>query len=340
MTEGEFQIIAKIKESLMGTHPGLIVGIGDDCAVLKRDETRVTLITTDCLVENIHFDLKYFSFFDLGKKALAVNLSDIAAMAGEPEFAFVTVAIPPKIKDQDIADFFQGLDQMAQQHGVAVAGGDLSASPNYLFINITLVGVARHGAYKPRSAAKAGDGIYLSGPVGLAAVGFKFCQLGRVTPNIYVQAFKNPVPRVQLGKILSECAAVHALIDVSDGLVADLNHIMEESGTTCAVELDKLPRPEDFPDVCHLLRLNAQEVLLSGGEDYQLLFTMDDSKLTVLSQKLNEHKNIKITRVGEVKEGFGELKPSVLDPYPRVAVLNELGKRLNVKVRGFDHFSR
>jgi len=336
--KSEFETIAKIKSELVSTHSGLIQGIGDDCAVVDKSETEVFLITSDLLVENVHFDLKYFSFFDLGRKAMSVNVSDIAAMAGKPLYAFVSLAIPPKFKDADVTDLYKGLDQVAQQHSVAISGGDISSSPNYFFINVTLVGSAKRDQYKLRSHAKAGDGIYVSGTMGTAALGLKLCQKGRTSQNNYVQAIKGPTAQVSLALTLSEYDAVHAMIDVSDGLVADLHHVMTASQTECEIELDKIPQEEDFEEVCKSVRLKPMDVLLGGGEDYQLLFTLDDSQYKIISNKLSSLKNIKLSRIGEVKEGFGDLKPSVTDPYPRVVVLDENKKRLNVKAKGYEHF--
>ena len=134
MKMGEFEIIRRLKSELASKQVGLIHGIGDDCAVIDKDDNHVYLVSSDCLVEGVHFDLSYFSFKELGKKALAVNLSDIAAMAGQPLYVFVSIAVPPKMTENDIFDFYQGLNLLAQEHNVVVAGGDTSRSPNYFFV--------------------------------------------------------------------------------------------------------------------------------------------------------------------------------------------------------------
>lgn len=338
MKLSEFDLIRAIQEQLSSTNSGLIEGIGDDCAVVKKDDKAVTLITTDCLIEHIHFDLRYFSYIDLGKKALAVNLSDIAAMGGTPLYAFVTIGIPPKVTEGNVTDIYQGMDQLAGEFSVAIAGGDISASPNYLFISVTVVGEAKKNRVKLRSGAQAGDGIYVSGVLGSAAVGLTFFNKWRRVENNYIQAIKNPRPRMFLGNVLGGFAKVHAMIDVSDGLYQDLSHILQASKVGAKIAYDKVPREKDFEATCRSLRINAADTLISGGEDYQLLFTMDDSNLEALQKKLQVRKNIRVTRIGEIIALEKQKHPSKYLLHPELRILDSDDEEITVKVGGFDHF--
>lgn len=338
MKMGEFDIIHHIKQNLVSTHIGLIQGIGDDCAVIRKDADHVYLVTTDALVENVHFDLSYFSFIDLGKKSLAVNLSDIAAMGGKPQFAFVSVAVPPKVTEADIFDFYTGIDQIAQEFDVVIAGGDTSRSPNYFFVSITVIGEAREGTYKLRSAAKPGDGLYVSGKLGSAAIGFAALSKRRRIDNDYMLAFKNPRPRVVLGEMLAEISDVHAMIDLSDGLLQDLSHILKASNVEAKLELAQIPREDSFEAVCKNLRIDPVETLLAGGEDYQLLFTMPDKALPELKKKMAIKTNLKVTRVGEILPYDSIERPPESVHFQNIFIQGMSGERLHLKTGGFDHF--
>lgn len=319
------------------TQAGLLCGIGDDCAVIKKDDRNVLLVTTDSLVEHVHFDLRYFSFIDLGKKALSVNLSDIAAMGGTPLYAFVSLAVPPKVNETNIADFYHGMNQVASEFSVAVAGGDISQSPNYFFINVAVVGEAKKNHVKYRSGAKAGDGIYVSGVLGSAAVGLTFFNKWRRVQNPYIQAIKNPRPRLYLSRILAGLSQVHALIDISDGLVQDLSHILEASRVAARIEYDKVPRAPDFDVTCRSLRINPVDTLLAGGEDYQLLFTMEDSGWETLKKRIEPRKDIRITRIGEILPLKDQKEPGSF-VHPHLMILDAKGREITVPAGGWDHF--
>lgn len=327
MISSEFKLIDKIKMHLLSTHADLVHGIGDDCAVIKKDKNSVFLVSTDSLIEGVHFDLSYFSFIDLGKKALSVNLSDIAAMAGKPVCAVVSLAIPPKIKEEQILDFYSGLEQVALEFKLAIAGGDITKSPSHFCITITVMGEAKKDAYKLRSQAKVGDGIYVSGVMGAAAVGLAYCQKKKAVENHFIQAFKNPRPRLQLAKILAEIPEVHAAIDVSDGLLQDLGHVARFSEVGAKIHVGDVPMALDFAQACQELKLNPVETLLSGGEDYQLLFTMSAKGARVLDEKLSHLKNLRVTRIGEI---VGKDRG--------VKVFDETHQEIKIKKMGFDHF--
>jgi thiamine-monophosphate kinase len=332
MQFSEFEIIENIKMHLAPTTPNIIKGIGDDAAVVKKDEQHVSVISKDLLIENIHFDLKHTSWLDLGKKAMAVNLSDIAAMAAKPTYALVALGVPQKMTSAEISDLYTGLEYIAHEFSVSIVGGDLSRSPDKLFISITVVGEVTNSGCKYREGAKEGDGIYVSGPLGSAAIGFSGLKKKKTIDHAYMQAFKNPRPRIFLGSLLAECSYVHAMIDTSDGLVQDLEHIMTASKMQARLTLDDIPLEKDFHDTCKKLRLDPVETMLTGGEDYQLLFCMDDKKLPNLLKKLEMKRNIQIHRIGSV------MKRNSDSETPTIQIFDSKQKEIKIKNKGFDHF--
>ncbi|EKD51026.1 MAG: hypothetical protein ACD_62C00363G0014 [uncultured bacterium] len=335
MKLNEFDLIKNIQTHLVSTNHNLLQGIGDDCAVINKDEQTAFVISTDALIEDVHFDLKNYSYVELGKKAMAVNLSDIAAMGAKPLYAFITLGIPSKCVADNISDLYIGLEQVAQEFSVAIAGGDLSRSSHHLFLSLTVVGEVAKNGCKLRSGAQAGDGIYVSGLLGSAAIGLSGLNKKRKLETHYLNAIKNPRPKIPLANILSECPYVHSLIDISDGLVQDLGHVMQASHRIAKIELDKIPCEPDFYDTCKKFRLNGHETLLTGGEDYQLLFTMNDDELGDLLKKLEMKPNIKITRIGSVLQDVSNKDQNT----QCVLILDEQGKEIKLGKTGFEHFS-
>ncbi|MBU0506312.1 MAG: thiamine-phosphate kinase [bacterium] len=328
----EFDIIKNIQTHIIERNPQLIKGIGDDAAVVKKDTHTVHVISKDLLIEDIHFELKFTSWLDLGKKAMAVNLSDIAAMAAKPAYALVALGIPSKMTSSDISELYTGLEYVANEFSVSIVGGDLSRSPDKLFISITVVGEVTNTGCKYRDGAQEGDGIYVSGPLGSAAIGFAGLKKKKIIDHAYVQAFKNPRPRIALGSLLAECSYVHAMIDTSDGLVQDLEHMMHASKMQARLVLDDIPIEKEFHETCKKLKLDPVETLLTGGEDYQLLFCMDDKKLPNLLKKLEMKRNIQINRIGSV------MKPCEDSHTPTIQVFDSKQKEVKIKTKGFDHF--
>jgi len=249
----EFSLIKSISSKIGSVSNRVHTGIGDDCAVIPFDDKRYQLLTTDALVENVHFDLKYFSLEDVGYKSLAVNLSDIAAMGGIPRQALVSLGIPETLPENDVLKIYNGMLPLAQKFAVDIVGGNVSRSTQGLWISITLVGEVAKTHCKLRNGAHAGDHIYVTGSLGQAAYHFG------VEPSTRQ---KRPVPRLEVGQFLGSLSFVSAMMDISDGLSSDLAHLLEASRVPGAIiEKEKLgTAPIDD--------------ILNGGEDYELLFTV------------------------------------------------------------------
>jgi len=341
---GERGLLLRIRRAVGPGGPGVTVGIGDDCAVLSLRHGTGLLATTDLLLENIHFRRAYADPADIGWKALAVNLSDIAAMGGVPRFALVAVACPPDTEVEQIDAFYEGMRLAAAPHGVVVVGGDTSASPDGWLVNVTLLGELE-GAPKLRSGARTGDLIAVTGALGEAATGLALLEaatgadlhartappaLEQVEPALRdraIRAHLRPTPRVAEGRWLGGNAAVTAMIDLSDGLATDLGHLSAESHVGARVYLDRLPISEAVSSVAAALGRDPIELAASGGEDYELLLTVDPSAFPALAAGLKAATGTPLAVIGEV-----------LEAKAGVTFLNSRGEAVPVG-SGFEHFS-
>ena len=320
--------------SLITHHSSLIKGIGDDAAVIRQRSGFDTVVTADLLVEGVDFDLERFrtSPRDLGHKALAVSLSDIAAMGARPSTCLLSVGVPRARWESDFLEqFYEGVFALAARHSVNVIGGDISRTPRHVVIDSIVLGETRRGRAVLRAGARPGDQIFVTGSLGGAAAGLRLLQedsdtkgadrRGRARRRL-IRRQTRPTPRVEWGRLLGEQKLATALIDLSDGLSSDLSHLCAESGVGATVEAALLPldpsiKAAGFDDA------DALRLALDGGEDFELLFTVrprDASKLP------GEVEGVRVTRVGEVTGERGNLK------------LLRDGRALPLRPGGFEHF--
>ncbi|MGA7669873.1 MAG: thiamine-phosphate kinase [Nitrolancea sp.] len=270
----EFDLIESIRRTLIPHRTErLTLGIGDDAAVWKPRPGHEVVVTNDMLIENVDFRMQWVDFRDLGHKALAVNLSDIAAMGALPRVAIVSLGLRGDERDREVIEFYQGLNGLARQFRTVIAGGDISDSPLGVVISVTVLGEAS-SAGKPlmvRSAAKAGDVVAVTGPLGMAAAGLRIYQhdLRDIDGAPAMRThFDRPTPRVREGRLLARCG-VRAAIDISDGLLGDLPKICESSGVSALIEATKIPIPSSI----RWSFTDWFDVATRGGEDFELLFT-------------------------------------------------------------------
>jgi thiamine-monophosphate kinase len=305
---GERGLIRRIRQTLGSPMPGVRVGIGDDAAVLEPSPGAWLLVTTDLVLEDVHFRRRSAGPADIGWKAMARNLSDVAAMGGTPRFAVVALACPEKTDVEEVDQFYEGLRGAATPHGVHVVGGDTSASPDGWIVNVTLLGEMT-GPPRLRSDARPGDRIAVSGALGRSAAGLRVLEadprpaLPEETLRDVVQAQLRPVARVHEGKWLGTALGVHALIDLSDGLATDLGHVAAESGVGARVELARLPVAPSTRAVATALSLDPVELAVAGGEDYELLFTAERSAMDDLAAGLTSATGTAVTVIGEITAG-------------------------------------
>lgn len=274
---GEFALIDRLGEALplAARSAGLELGIGDDAAVWTPRPGTVSVITTDTLVEAIHFRLDWTDWRSLGFKALAVNLSDIAAMGATPRLATITLGLRGTERVADLVTMYEGIGELAASHGVAIAGGDIVRSPECLSINMTAIGEVAPDVILRRSGARVGDVIVVSGTIGASAAGLQILAnpdrfAGLATTGLLVAAHLRPIPRIALGKLLGELGATSAM-DLSDGLLGDLPKILAASGVGASLDARMLPVA---PALRALFSEQWLEFALRGGEDYELLFTI------------------------------------------------------------------
>ncbi|MDD5558105.1 thiamine-phosphate kinase [Candidatus Methylomirabilis sp.] len=286
---GEFALIERIRSMLPRPHDALL-GIGDDCAVLRPTAGRDLLLTTDLLVDGVDFTRQTTTPFRLGRKAMAVNLSDIAAMGGLPRAALVALAIPPEEEIEFIDELYRGLREEGAQFAVEVIGGDLSASAT-LTIGVTLVGEVEAGRAVTRSGAKPGERIWTTGRLGAAAAGLVALRAGcrlrddqietsfdvsislREALTQTIERHLCPIPRIREGRALAQAGVASAMIDLSDGLASDLAHLCRESEVSAKIREDQIPIDQAASVVAQRFGQDPLAMALQGGEDFELLFT-------------------------------------------------------------------
>ena len=324
---GEFGFIDRIKKGCISRESGVIAGIGDDCAVLKSPDGSAILLTTDMLVEGVHFPRQYASPFLLGRKSLAVNISDIAAMGGIPKEALVAIAIPKQSEIEFLDGLYDGIKSMAAENDINLIGGDTVSSPENLVISITLMGEAPEDEILYRSGAAAADVIFLTGTVGSSAAGLDIAVEKRrfVKKDLLLAAHFDPVPHVKAGRIIAASKAANSLIDVSDGIVSDLGHICDESGVGAIIEFARVPITELFREYCENYGLALEDHALHGGEDYVLLGTAPEKSVRTLEETLKSQ-DCSFFSIGTITKDKG------------IRVQYEDGSVREVNNSGFDHF--
>jgi thiamine-monophosphate kinase len=284
----------------------VLVGIGDDAAAWQSDN-RIHLATTDTLVQGVHFDLGVISWEELGWKALAVNLSDIAAMGGIPKYALLSLALPPELKVEDISKFIDSMVHLAREFGTAIVGGNVASAPN-IVITVTIIGYSNGRTMLKRSTASPGQQIAVTGYVGSSAAGLEMLRGKTVSDpeaqSVLRQAHFKPMPRVKEGQILIE-QGVRTAIDISDGLVADLDHICESSKVNAKINIEQVLI---HPIVIAHFR-NYRDLALCGGEDYELLFTADEATIARVKQALS----CPVTVIGNITDQKLATRVTVVD---------------------------
>ncbi len=271
---GEFGLIKKIQKKCSNVLPEVLAGIGDDAAVVDIRKGK-TLLTTDMLIEGTHFDLSITTFYQLGYKFLAVNISDIFAMGGGPRYFLVSLGIPGSFRQRDIEELYDGLSEIAGKFGVSIIGGDTCSSGHGLILSGTLIGNA--GKAVTRSGAKAGDGIFVTDTLGDSAMGLKLLKKRAKK----IRTFSSTVIGSKLMRrhLMPEPAPLErpekatAMIDISDGLLIDLCHICDDSRVGALIYEESIPLSRQLRKTAADLRLDPIEFALKGGEDYALLFT-------------------------------------------------------------------
>ncbi len=318
-TVGEFGLIDKFSAAASKfSNPVIVQGIGDDAATVKPSRDKLTVVTTDILIQGIHFDLSYTSMTHLGRKAAVANLSDIAAMSALPTAALVSLGIHSNISIEMMEDFYDSLsDELGKFHCV-IAGGDTSASPIGFVVSLTLMGEVEPDRRTTRSGAIAGDIVCVTGDLGRAHAGLRILQreksryLEAGQPADFAPDFEGsdealqkhllPASKIDLARGITEKIKVHSMIDISDGLVSDLLHICKAGGVSLELEEELVPIDPITRRIADSFKEDPLDYALYGGEDYELAFTIAEEDF----QKLYSLEG-NIRAVGRVKSGPTEV---------------------------------
>lgn len=325
---GEFGLIERIRSRRSNQDEDLVVGIGDDCAVVRRGPI-LEVLTTDCLVGGTHFEEGWLGMNDIGWKALAVNVSDVAAVGGLPRHALVTLFLPEDFTSKQVDDLYEGMEECGEVMGVSVVGGDIVRTVGPFAISVAMSGVCERDQLVLRSGARKDDIVVVSGALGEASVGMRLLHegwgSGDEAAEACVKRFRRPVPRLNEARTIVQTLLPSSMIDISDGLLSDLWHVMDASGVGAELDADSIPVGEGVMDYFDGDREEALSQAMAGGEDYELLFTINSRHEEDLVE-VGRGLGVDLTPIGKITaKGTG------------VKLAGEGGER-DLGRAGFDHF--
>mgnify|MGYP001192700877 CR=1 FL=1 len=323
---GEFGLIDLLKDNTIVDPASVVIGIGDDAAVLLPTPRQLQLLATDMLVETVHFDLNTTSPWQLGYKAIAVNLSDIAAMGGTPKHVVISLGMPKNLPVDFVLNLYEGMKEICRQFGVNIVGGDTVASPHGVVINVAVTGEVDPTHLQRRSGAKPGDLLVVTGVLGNSAAGLDLLTRGNWEEHEFawplVTSHLTPQPQVKAGKIIAGYAT--SMNDISDGLASEANEIALASQVGIRLFAQQIPVTAALQTAGDFFGKSALDYALFGGEDYQLLFTVEPEQYKMLEiADLGQE----LTVIGEITEGPAH-----------VELVQKNGEVKALAARGYNHF--
>lgn len=326
---GEFGLIERISELVQTKNEDIVVSIGDDAAAVKATPGLLTVLTSDMLIENIHFKLNLISPSQLGYKAMVANISDVAAVAGIPRYGLISLGIKPYTKVEFLENLYQGILKAAGEYRCNIIGGDTTKSPSQLIISVAVTGEVEPDLLMRRNGARPGDLILVTGQLGASAAGLSLL----LNPEIEIsngqslkEAHLMPRARVKEARIAAKFGAT-AMEDISDGLASEIHHICEQSGVGARIFSASIPIAEGVSEVAEISGQKVLQFVLSGGEDYELVITAPPGRAEEIAKRVFDETGIPISLVGEVvnrKEG--------------VFLVDEAGKTCELEMLGYEHF--
>jgi thiamine-monophosphate kinase len=331
---GEFELIAHLTRGL-SARPDVVLGVGDDCALLDLNSDKLLLATCDSQVEGVHFTRQFSSPEQIGRKALAVNLSDIAAMGGEPRYALVSLVLPSDFSRSYLDTLYTGLRHEAAHYSTAIVGGNIASSGKStpLVIDITLLGTVSHGRALTRSGAHSGDTLMVTGNLGDAAAGLYTLlhpdsRYPHEAQELLRAVYRTPQPRMRAGRILSQLGPtiVTAMLDISDGLSGDLSHLCARSNVGARIELAHLPLSPSIRSVAASISYDAFSWALHGGEDYELLFSVSPGNAQKVIEAVHAATDVPVTPIGTLLPADAGMRLVYSDGHEEV-----------LEVRSWDH---
>jgi thiamine-monophosphate kinase len=331
---GEFGLLQRIRRKVPARSANVRIGIGDDAAVLRISPHRELIVTTDMLVEAVDFDPANGSFRQIGYKALASNLSDVAAMGGRPFAFLVGLAVPGRMSVRAVDEIYDGMLSLARRHRVALIGGDTSASPKGMLITVTVLGEVEPGRAVTRSGARVGDRIYVTGSLGDSRAGLEILKRrkrrkGSLSPAIESYLTRRhffPTPRVAFGRLLGRRGWATAMIDLSDGLASDLRHLCEAGRVGARLESERLPISGALAAYAGRLGRSAPDYALLGGEDFELLFAVRE-KDSAAVEAAAKRMALPVTPIGVI-----------VSKRRGISVIEKGGREVPLTLRSYEHF--
>lgn len=324
---GEFALIDLIKQDTINKTDSVVIGIGDDAAVLKTTPGRLQLVTTDMLVEKVHFDLSTSSAWQLGYKAIGVNLSDIAAMGGVPNHVVIAIALPRQLPVDFVVSLYDGMKEICREFGVNIVGGDTVSSPHGLVINVTVLGDVEPDKLQRRSGASVGELVVVTGTLGDSGCGLDLLMQGDWQKYSFASPLVSkhlvPKPQVLQGPMLAALGST-SMNDISDGLASEVNEIAHASHVGMRIYSSLIPLSTQLQAAAPIFEKSALHYALYGGEDYQLVFTIAPEEFKVLAQAdIGAH----LTVIGEVT-----------DQSQGILLVAEDGCTSALEAKGYNHF--
>jgi len=302
---GELPLIERLARIVGRTRPDVVVGIGDDTAALDLGGKDLVLLTVDSQVEGAHFLRDRTPARSLGRRLLAVNLSDIAAMGGRPTHALVSLVLPSELEAEWLEEIYQGIGEEADRFGVAVVGGNVARSPSGIVLDLALVGQVARDRVLTRGGAQLGDAVLVTGSLGVAAAGLALIERPelRLPPaereTLTARHFV-PIPRVREGSVIAASGLATAMVDLSDGLGSDIGHVCDRSEVGVRIYTEKLPIPPAVRRVAELTGQTPWELALFGGEDFELCFTAPASAAETIADRVVKETGTPVAMVGEI----------------------------------------
>ncbi|NQT34900.1 thiamine-phosphate kinase [bacterium] len=331
---GEFGLIDRIQK-LLPAHSSteIIIGIGDDTAVVRLDDNRSLLATCDIMVEGTHFRFDYITPYQLGRRAVSINLSDIASMGGKPTYALISLALPEKLSPDDFDELYSGMSDQMADFSAVIIGGNLAQTSENMVIDIFMLGEIEPDKMLTRSGAEPGDRIMVTGELGASAAGLHVLEkYGLSYPerlDHLVQAHLQPEPRIDEGRLIAASGYATSMIDLSDGLGSDLRHILEKSGVGAEIYMEKLPQPEYITEAAQLVSRSTWDIVIKGGEDYELLFTVKPDTPDEIIENISRTTSTPVTEIGRI-----------LPEIDGCSIVDSKGDRHPLETKGWDHFDR
>lgn len=308
---GEFGLIERLARVLPSS-PHVLEGIGDDCAAVRLGD-RVLLVSTDLSIEEVHFRRSYSEPEDIGWKAAASSLSDIAAMGGSPLFCLASLACPPELEVSFVERVYQGMASVVSRFGATIVGGDTSRTSGPITLDVMVVGEARGGRFLRRKGARIGDLLAVTGHMGLSAAGLHAIEHARNAPTL-AHIHNHPSPRIPEGQWLAGTTAAHAMLDVSDGLIQDASHLVEANQLGINLYPDRLPVYPPLARYCDEYGLDPTSFMLRGGEDYELLFAIGATESKRMLEEFHREFRTVVTVVGEFTDAWSGVRIDGQEP--------------------------